>query len=69
MQKIFYTILFLGLAFLVSCGTPNDPESIIGGDGGYKIVSKFTTSGYAQDVVLKDTIGICITGARRLDDY
>jgi hypothetical protein len=62
MQKIFYVILFSGLAFLVSCGTPNDPESIVGGDGGYKIVSKFSTSGYAQDVVVKDTIAYVTQG-------
>jgi len=62
MQKIFYIILFLGLAFIASCGTPNDPESIIGGDGGYKVVSKFVTSGYAQDVVIKDTIAYVTQG-------
>lgn len=62
MQKIFYIILFLSLAFLASCGTPNDPESIIGGDGGYKIVSKFVTSGYAQDVVVKDTLAFVTQG-------
>lgn len=62
MQKIFYTILIIGLAFLISCGTPNDPESIIGGDGGYKIVSKFATSGYAQDVVVRDTLAFVTQG-------
>ena len=62
MQKIFYIILFLSLAFLASCGTPNDPESIIGGDGGYKIVSKFVTSGYAQDVVVKDSLAFVSQG-------
>jgi hypothetical protein len=62
MQKILYTILIIGLTFLASCGTPNDPESIIGGDGGYKIVSKFSTSGYAQDVVVKDTIAYVTQG-------
>lgn len=56
MQKFLYAILFIGLAFLVSCGTPNDPESISGGDGGYKIVSKFLTTGFAQDVVINDTL-------------
>ena len=62
MQKIFYTILIIGLAFLISCGTPNDPESIIGGDGGYKIVSKFSTSGYAEDVVLRDSLAYISQG-------
>ena len=62
MQKIFYIILFFGLVLLASCGTPNDPESIIGGDGGYKIVSKFPTSGYAQDVILKDSLAYISQG-------
>ena len=62
MQKIFYTILIFGLAFLVSCGTQNDPESIIGGDGGYKIVSKCTTSGNAEDVLVKDTVAYVTQG-------
>jgi len=62
MHKINYLILFLSLAFLASCGTPNEPESIIGGDGGYKIVSKFTTSGYAQDVVVNDTLAYVTQG-------
>ena len=64
MQKIKNVILFFSVALLISCGTPNEPESIIGGDGGYKIVSKYTTSGYAQDVVLRDTLGLCNTRAR-----
>ena len=62
MQKFKYIILILSLALLVSCGTPNEPESIIGGDGGYKIVSKFTTSGYAQDVVVNDTLAFVTQG-------
>jgi hypothetical protein len=62
MQKTFYIILFLGMTLLAGCGTPNDPESIIGGDGGYKVVSKFITSGYAQDVVVKDTLAFVTQG-------
>lgn len=62
MQKILYTVLFIGLTFLGSCGTPNDPESIVGGDGGYKIISKFSTSGYAQDVVVRDTLAFVTQG-------
>ncbi len=41
MQKFKNVIIVLSLSLLVSCGTPNEPESIIGGDGGYKIVSNF----------------------------
>lgn len=62
MQKIAFTFSFFSLMFLLSCGTPNEPESIMGGDGGYKIVSKFTTSGYAQDVVVSDTIAYVTQG-------
>jgi hypothetical protein len=62
MKKIFYIILFFGMALIAGCGTPNDPESIIGGDGGYKVVSKFFTSGYAQDVVVKDTLAFVTQG-------
>jgi hypothetical protein len=62
MKKIFYTILFLGMVLLASCGTPNDPESIIGGDGGYKIVGKYSTPGYAQDIVIKDSLAYISQG-------
>ena len=62
MQKSLFAILFIASVLLASCGTPNDPESIIGGDGGYKVVSKFTTEGYAQDVLVKDTIAYVTQG-------
>ncbi len=44
MLKFFSTLLLVSL-FVFNCGTPIDPESIDGDDGGYKIVSRFTTSG------------------------
>jgi len=58
---------FLGLLLLVSllllnCGTPIDPESIDGDDGGYKIVSRFTTSGYSQDVVVHNDLAFVAHG-------
>lgn len=62
MKKYLLLILLSGLFVFLSCGTPNDPESIIGGDGGYKIVSKFATSGYAQDIVLSDTVAYISQG-------
>ena len=62
MQKYYQVTLFLSIVILMSCGTPNDPESIIGGDGGYKIVSKYATSGYAQDIVIKDTVAFICQG-------
>lgn len=62
MKKFYLLTLLLIMLFLMSCGTPNDPESIIGGDGGYKVVSKFVTSGYAQDVVVNDTLAFVAQG-------
>jgi len=62
MKKFYLSSSLLVIIFLMSCGTPNDPESIIGGDGGYKIVSKFVTSGYAQDVVVNDTLAFVAQG-------
>jgi len=56
MQKFIPLVFVLSLLLLPACGSPNDPESIIGGDGGYKIVSKLAVSGFAQDVVLKDSL-------------
>jgi hypothetical protein len=55
MSRFPFYIFLLSL-FVFGCGTPNDPEEISGGDGGYKIVSKYTTSGYAQDVVVADSL-------------
>jgi hypothetical protein len=62
MKKFYLLTSLLMIVFLMSCGTPNDPESIIGGDGGYKVVSKYGTSGYAQDVVVNDTIAFVAQG-------
>ena len=62
MKKYNHLIPFLGFMLLMSCGTPNDPESIIGGDGGYKIVSKYATSGFAQDIVLRDSLAYISQG-------
>ncbi len=56
MKKFLYLLLITSITLLLSCGTPNDPESIIGGDGGYKIVSKYATSGFAQDILSRDTL-------------
>jgi len=62
MQKYYHIFLLIAFALLISCGTPNEPESIIGGDGGYKIVSKYATSGYAQDIVLRDSLAYISQG-------
>jgi len=62
MHKFKNIIIVISIALLVRCGTPNDPESILGGDGGYKIVSKYATSGYAQDIVLRDSLAYISQG-------
>lgn len=57
MNKLFLLGIFW-LSLLMSCGKPNDPESIEPEDtsGGYKIINKITTYGYAQDVLKKDNL-------------
>jgi len=56
MNKLF-VVLLLGTIFLMSCGKPTVPESLNpGGDGGYKIVSRLSTTGYAQDLIKKDNM-------------
>ena len=55
-------ILLLVSLLLSNCGTPVDPESIDGDDGGYKIASKYTTAGYAQDVVIDNTLAFVAQG-------
>jgi hypothetical protein len=56
MKNLFFGLL--GLLFLISCGKPNDPEVLIPPDisGGYKIVKSYQTSGWAQDVLKKDSL-------------
>ncbi|HQF43098.1 MAG TPA: hypothetical protein PK073_09290 [Ignavibacteriaceae bacterium] len=55
MKKIF--LLLIPVIFIIiSCGSPNEPEVIKDGNNGYVIVSKFVTSGYAQDVIKKDSL-------------
>ncbi len=43
---------------MISCGKPQDPESINreGTYGGYSVVSRFQPSGYAQDLLIKDSL-------------
>ena len=62
MMKLIFTAAITATILFLSCGTPTDPESLIGDDGGYEIVSKFTTSGFAQDIFLKDTLAFIAQG-------
>jgi hypothetical protein len=55
-------LIVCGLWFLASCAEPNDPESLTPDTGGYAIVSKFVTPGYAQDVVVVDTLAYVAQG-------
>jgi len=50
--------LISGLLLMIGCGKPTDPESLVPDDisGGYKIVKVYPTSGYAQDVLKKDSL-------------
>jgi hypothetical protein len=61
MLRFSCTLLLVSL-LLLNCGTPVDPESIDGDDGGYKIVSKYATSGYAQDILLRDSLAYISQG-------
>lgn len=55
--KVDIAALFLICMFLGSgCAKPKDPESLTPSDGGYKIVTKYTTAGFAQDVIKKDNL-------------
>jgi hypothetical protein len=49
-------LLFSALLMMISCGKPSDPESLDPGSAGYKIIKRFATSGYAQDLVKKDNL-------------
>ncbi|MFH1121518.1 MAG: hypothetical protein V1775_16995 [Bacteroidota bacterium] len=49
------TLLFANLLLLIGCGKPNDPETpeVL---NDYKIIKKLTTPGYAQDLVMRDSM-------------
>ena len=47
---------------LAGCAKPTDPESLTPESGGYRVVTKFQTPGYAQDVVVRDTIAYVAQG-------
>jgi hypothetical protein len=46
-------LFFISMLFGFGCAKPTDPESLSPDTGGYTIVSKFVTEGYAQDVLKK----------------
>lgn len=53
LQSLFLTLFCCVL--IIGCGKPTDPEDVPG-TGGYEIVSRFQTPGYAQDIVVCDTL-------------
>jgi len=61
MLRFSCTLLLVSL-LLPNCGTPVDPESIDGDDGGYKIVSKLSTIGHTQDVIVDNTLAFVAQG-------
>jgi len=61
MLRLSFALTLVSL-LLFNCGTPVDPESIDGDDAGYKIVSRYKTVGYAQDVVINDTLAFVAQG-------
>ena len=59
MEKFkLFVLLLLSINLFLSCGKPTTPETVPIPDisGGYKIVTKYATSGYAQDVLKKDDL-------------
>lgn len=47
---------------LMQCAQPNDPETLRPSTGGYHVLSVLPTQGYAQDVVVHDTLAILAQG-------
>jgi hypothetical protein len=50
------TFLLIGMFLMLGCAKPNDPVSLEPDSGGYTVVSRFVTQGYAQDVLKKDNL-------------
>ncbi len=55
-MRSLFVVTIASLFLLIGCGKPSDPDSLTPDDGGYKIIKKFVTSGYAQDVIIKDNL-------------
>ncbi len=62
MKRFLQISALILMSLLIGCGTPNDPESVLGDSGGYKIVGKCATTAFAQDVVVKDSIAYLAQG-------
>jgi len=55
-------LLWLCSLLILSCAKPTEPESLVPPTGGYGIIAKFRTPGYAQDVEVKDTLAYIAQG-------
>lgn len=58
---VLFSLLLLSLAAL-RCASPSDPESLTPGSGGFQVVGRLGTPGYAQDVELADTLAFVAQG-------
>ncbi len=56
-----FPVVISALIFF-SCAKPTDPESLQKGSGGYEIVGRIQTPGYAQDVIVNDTLAYVAQG-------
>jgi hypothetical protein len=60
MSKSMLVLFCCGV--MVGCAKPTDPESLTPGSGGYAIVGRVQTPGYAQDVEVRDTLAYIAQG-------
>ncbi len=67
-QNKLLTLFLTAIFFAFGCAKPNDPLSLDEPEpeepdnGGYTVVSKFETQGYAQDILVKDTLAYITQG-------
>lgn len=59
-SRLFIPLLFS--LFALRCAHPNDPESLHPSSGGYYVVSRLQTPGFAQSVVVSDTVAYLAQG-------
>jgi hypothetical protein len=54
--------LFISILFGLGCAKPNDPESLNPDSGGYTIVGRLVTDGFAQDVIKRGNLAYVTQG-------
>lgn len=55
-------IVFCSCLLFLSCAKPTAPESLTPGSGGYTVVAKLPTPGFAQDIDVRDTLAYIAEG-------